>query len=214
MLVYRFLNHEYGLMAIKDQELRISRIMDLNDPFEFLSAELVDPVKRTGLRNFKKNFSEDYGLICFSENWSNPLLWGHYADKHKGVCLGFEIPPDHLNKINYVNERFTFSLENHLKNGEELIQKILFNKFNHWSYEEEYRLHTDLKEEDGDGNYFQQFSENLILKKVIVGCESKITREELVKTLGGLVSQVELFRVRPSFLKFEVERNKNESLWV
>lgn len=35
------------------------------------------------------NFQEYY-LSCFSENPYIELLWSHYSDKHKGVCLIFE----------------------------------------------------------------------------------------------------------------------------
>ena len=29
------------------------------------------------------------GVSCFSEIRDNLLMWGHYADKHQGVCIGF-----------------------------------------------------------------------------------------------------------------------------
>lgn len=29
------------------------------------------------------------GVSCFSEARDNILMWGHYGDKHRGVCLGF-----------------------------------------------------------------------------------------------------------------------------
>jgi len=28
-------------------------------------------------------------VTCFSEVENNLLLWSHYADKHKGACIGF-----------------------------------------------------------------------------------------------------------------------------
>ena len=32
----------------------------------------------------------DWYCVCFSDNISNPALWGYYADSHKGVCLKFK----------------------------------------------------------------------------------------------------------------------------
>ncbi len=32
----------------------------------------------------KKNMSKKFAILCFSKKWDNPLLWRHYADRHKG----------------------------------------------------------------------------------------------------------------------------------
>lgn len=31
-----------------------------------------------------------YGIACFSYCNDNPVMWGHYADSHKGICLQFK----------------------------------------------------------------------------------------------------------------------------
>jgi hypothetical protein len=31
----------------------------------------------------------DWYMACFSENYTNSSMWGHYANNHKGVCLKF-----------------------------------------------------------------------------------------------------------------------------
>ena len=108
MILYHFLNAEYGLEAIKNRRLKISRIMGLNDPFEFLGVDLSDKKNRKAVKELKEYYSEKTGIVCFSKTWKNPVLWGHYADKHKGICLGFEVPEDTANQINYVNSRFPF----------------------------------------------------------------------------------------------------------
>ncbi len=33
-----------------------------------------------------------FGVCCFSRTVCNALMWSHYADGHKGVCLYYEIP--------------------------------------------------------------------------------------------------------------------------
>ena len=32
----------------------------------------------------------DWYTACFSRSYSNPSLWGHYADSHRGLCIVFE----------------------------------------------------------------------------------------------------------------------------
>ncbi|MBL7103181.1 MAG: DUF2971 domain-containing protein [Bacteroidales bacterium] len=37
---------------------------------------------------FKKQ-NDHYGILSLSAKWDNILIWGHYAEKHKGFCIGF-----------------------------------------------------------------------------------------------------------------------------
>lgn len=39
---------------------------------------------------FPKEMS-DLGITCFSEDFKNLLMWSHYSDSHKGVCVGFDL---------------------------------------------------------------------------------------------------------------------------
>lgn len=83
MRLYHFTCQKFGLLAIKDHRLKISRISGLNDPFEFLVWNLQDTVRRAKLRQWKMDRDNELGILCFSRKWSNPLLWGHYADNHR-----------------------------------------------------------------------------------------------------------------------------------
>lgn len=39
MIVYHFISSEFALKALRDRRLKISRINELNDPFEFCAAD-------------------------------------------------------------------------------------------------------------------------------------------------------------------------------
>ena len=160
MLVYHFINSHYGLEGIRNRRLKISRIMELNDPFEFLGVDLSDRDFRKALKMTKTDISKTKGILCFSESWRNPVLWGHYADKHKGLCLGFEVPTSVLGKINYLDSRLPIPSEL----DEKFMKRILFTKFKHWEYEQEHRIYIELEEEI-DGIYYSEFSDQLKLKK-------------------------------------------------
>src|ERR1700744_3670983 len=94
MRLYHFLNAEYGLEGIGKRRLKISRIHDLNDPFEFYSLELSNKFLRRAIEKTKREVSERPGVLCFSKSWSNPVLWSNYSDRHRGLVLGFEIPDE------------------------------------------------------------------------------------------------------------------------
>ena len=208
MRLYHFLNEEFGLKALRDRRLKIARIMELNDPFEFLGVDLSNCELRRGVEAAKAELSATNGLLCFSKNWKNPVLWGHYADKHRGICLGFDIPNTFPQKIDYIETRFPWPASI----DQTFMKKLLFTKFAHWSYEDEYRVYISL-EDEVNGLYFSDFSKNLNLKQVIVGGQATLTRAQIDTALGDLKGEVEIFKSRPAFTSFNVVRNKNNSLW-
>lgn len=209
MKVYHFLNKEFGLSDLREKRLKISRVSQLNDPFEFLAADLRDSEFRKNIAAGIEHANKSFGIICFSSNWQNPVQWSHYADRHRGLCLGFDIPKDHLMEVDYVKERLT-----HDKNmNKDFAEKLMCTKYIQWNYEEEYRVFVPLEKNEGD-HYFSCFGRNLKIKTVAVGANSDITRKELDDALGSLRSEVDVFKTRAAFRSFKVVKNKNSKIWV
>jgi len=202
MRVYHFLNSEYGLKDLREKRLKVSSIMQLNDPFEFLGIDLANPVLRKSMKLEKKKLAKQVGLICFSRNWQNPVQWAHYANNHKGICLGFDIPDDLLETVTYVEERITAQNVPEADN----IAKLLTTKFSHWSYEEESRMFVDLGEL-GEGFHYKSFSESLTLKQVIIGSRSGTTKGKIVESYGS-EKEIEIFKARAAFKSFKIVSNR------
>lgn len=72
--------------------IKISRFDDLNDPFELLAAQLRSKDVRKAFGALRDHMCANRGVLCFSRGWHNPLLWSHYGDKHRGICLGSMCP--------------------------------------------------------------------------------------------------------------------------
>lgn len=104
MRVYYLTGAAFALSNLALRRVKVSRFSDLNDPFELLAVDLGDKDHRKAFRTTKDKINADKGLICLSESWSNPLLWGHYAEKHTGIALGFEIPEKLLNPVIYAEK--------------------------------------------------------------------------------------------------------------
>jgi hypothetical protein len=135
-------------------------------------------------------------------------MWGQYADKHRGFCLGFEVAKTDVKKIRYVKERFSAPTAV----DEAFVTNLLFTKFSHWSYEDEYRMYITL-ENSLEGLYFFDFSSQLKLVEMIVGANSNATRSEIAAVLGNIASSVQVFKARAAFTSFKVVKNENEALW-
>ena len=73
MRVYHFVNEQYGLEDLREKRLKIARIMELNDPFEFLGADLSAPDIRAAMKATKEVLAKTTGILCFSKNWKNPV---------------------------------------------------------------------------------------------------------------------------------------------
>lgn len=105
MRLYHFINEKYGLEDLREKHLKVARISDLNDPTEFLAADLSNGEFREAMESMKESLSNDHGILCFSENWRSLVQWAHYADRHTGLCLGFDIPDHSLKKVSYSENR-------------------------------------------------------------------------------------------------------------
>lgn len=216
--VYHFCGAQYGLQNLQKQRLKVATIMDLNDPFELIAQDMKDPKMRRSMRAFKAGCSEKYGFICFSRSSQSPVQWGHYGEKHKGICIGFDVPSELLHSIKYTDERLRFD-SSVLKNKQSKLSwmaDFLVTKHSHWSYEQEERMIVDLGALDRDGDYlFSSFKAlEIEVAEVLVGCNSKVSRKEVAEALGDKVEKVDAFKVRPGFGEFKVVRNKDETLWI
>lgn len=167
MIVYHFLSSEFALKALRDRRLKVSRINELNDPFEFCAADFSDSDTQTKLQTFKNQVNERHGVICFSEHYHDPVLWSHYADGHRGVALVFEIPDDQAISIDYQPERLRLDVDTAIQRGgftESDVSKLIATKFSSWHYENEIRmicrLHDHFCQIDSQGKkiYFESLS--------------------------------------------------------
>lgn len=198
---------------MKERRLKCAQINDLNDPFDICAVhslhyhELVERLKIW--------FAEHNGINCFSKSWNNPLMWAYYSDKHKGLCLGFDIPDELVCEVNYTAElpsadEFFHELstsKNPLTNYiGEFKTKFMLTKSSDWSHEEEYRAFLNLENTETDGNYYINFSDQLKPKEVILGVKSSLTVERVKRAVGDLPG-VEVFNAGLNDKRFALDRS-------
>src|SRR5258708_5261462 len=96
MRVYYFTKTCWALDSIEHRRLKVCRFGDLNDPFELFSCKQSDKDRRRTFRRWVTSINEQIGLLCFSSSWRESLMWSHYSDRHKGLCLGFDVTDESL----------------------------------------------------------------------------------------------------------------------
>jgi Protein of unknown function (DUF2971) len=217
MRVYHFINEKYGLIGIRDNRLKLARINKLNDPFEFLCVESSREDVRRAFAEIKSTLANDTGMLCFSQDWRNPVQWSHYADRHTGLCLGFDIADELLGQVKYVPQRINpdwSTISGNRNASQELLNEVLRTKFSHWRYEKELRLFSRLEPTcEINGLYFQDFSDQMRLSEVIVGAASTLSRQDLASALGNELAHVTVKKARLAFKTFNLVEQRKKSLW-
>lgn len=92
----------------------------------------------------------DKGVCSLSTVYNSPLLWSHYGDQHKGICIGYDLdrqPKPLPLKVIYGGSRTikTSAVIKAIIDGdqsarESLNHDVLLRKAPGWSYEKEWRL--------------------------------------------------------------------------
>ena len=209
---YHFLSARFALCDIEKRRLKVATFDDMNDPFELFGINLKNKKKRVELRKWRDFAAKRFGALCFSREWSNPLLWSHYGDGHRGICLGFGIGQDELERIHYVQER----PEDETWNPTDDSGPIWWTKSTHWQYEAEHRrivrLNRCHSEEQSDRKmYFWPFGEDLRLRTVVVGANCA-EHDGLGQALGEMQAGVDIVKARLAFGSFNVAP-RNDLVW-
>lgn len=141
---------------------------------------------------------------AFRGLWTNPLLWAHYADKHRGICLGFDLSiADNMGRaVDYVEERLPWQEPP----TEQFALKLLWTKFAGWKYEEEVRAFVT-REEGENQPYFIHFDDKLKLREIIVGHRCCVERGEISAAMASYPEPVPIIKARLSRTAFNVEEH-------
>jgi hypothetical protein len=199
---YHLTPADHALSNLRNRRLKIATFNDLNDPFELWAVAQPDPRLRAGLRAWKKEMALTHGILCFSKTWDNPVLWSHYADRHRGIALGFDINPEMVKAVDYKKRRPPFRGAD-----ESSIHTLLYTKHRDWHYEKELRVYLPLEEPDvGTGLYFSKFSEHMVLREIITGPLCASTKQEIEAVLGD--EGVAITKGRLAFTSFNVVTNQ------
>lgn len=148
---------QYLASLLEFGDMKFSSPCHFNDPFDCrptIFSECSDkPFPHAVGNNINQALqnatSTTVGVACFTTEADSMLMWSHYGDQHKSVCVGFDSdvlesavirnneshPLYHkLQKVVYTNDR---------PNNDD--RRCFFHKSLKWQYENEYRLISSIK---------------------------------------------------------------------
>jgi hypothetical protein len=106
------------------------------------SRQVIDAVKKR---------SRAFGVACFAQDWSIPLMWSHYGASHAGMCveyavnpMKFALAPENLvfsqHYVQYTTQLPTIALTELLFSPHQVLPRMVATKHADWAYEKEWRL--------------------------------------------------------------------------
>jgi hypothetical protein len=139
------------LIDFVDKEDILGSLSNPIDPrsnalFNVLSQALEsNKTKEILYTHFKESFyshAETTGICCFSKTPLDLLLWAHYSDCHKGICLVFDsdILIETFGELHTLNYSQKIPDINIFGDAALAVNQFFCTKSEHWSYEKESRL--------------------------------------------------------------------------
>lgn len=198
------LNHIENL----SQNLTESRIAEIRYYATDPSIETVDPLKVSLGHHIEEELLRRYGsgIVSLAARETCPLMWSHYGDQHKGVCIGYSIPDDtaaNLHKVNYGGARFiAASAVAAMPRGDQdakrrVDEAFLTRKAYDWRYEREWRLIGDRGFQDSP----------LRLEEIIFGLRCANTvRFTVVSALNSRPGRIKFYEIEEQSGKFLLSR--------
>lgn len=170
---------KYLIESLKDETIGLTSPITFNDPFDCPIIELLNnDEKVSGL--IRQAYNDCLKIACFSANtklpyyddnkqklvqeekqcgsmpeYCNELMWAHYADSHKGVCIKYHFPNSltqladgkdgvmcYFKDVSYSSQNLDLYSQKDSIN----LYDAFFLKGEKWMYENELRLlHFDIK---------------------------------------------------------------------
>lgn len=220
----------YSLFSVKEKEAFIDRLLvrDKNN-FDKFSIPITSEGKIQIIKQMMNdedkfqlwagNLEEELinkiiGIISFSTNWNNVLMWSHYASNHTGYCIGLdEQKLRETHKIEFGGkviypESNTFPSVHPLMDEKESFFKKFFTKSIDWKYEEEYRILNIIPPEKSGNSNIRKFKyDSSFISDITLGLKiSDKASSEIIEICKKY--NIKVYQAFEKKFKFEVDRKE------
>ncbi|WP_258018713.1 DUF2971 domain-containing protein, partial [Brachyspira hampsonii] len=202
--------------VIYNNKIWIGHSKYFNDP--------IDPYIKTDISY--KEILDKIKVSCLTTHNDNTLMWSHYADKHQGICIEYDITSIHnrenliLKKVNYEASLTTNNINyytdtmgklfNNVKTSDNRNIDYIIDTFTvkskEWEYEDEYRiLFYDEENKNPNGR-----SIDLQIKSICFGVQTSKEDKELVYNIVNSINEKRLDYNNDIIKLYQAELDDNE----
>jgi hypothetical protein len=150
-----------------------------------------DPCRMRAVQeHWQQTIFSNFGVFSLSEVSDDILMWAHYAESHKGFCVGFDVPQlamqgerwredgllTHAHPVVY-SRTYPAVIPRGPGNHDDL-KEVLLTKSQEWEYEREWRVLLFMQT-----NRSAAFND-CILAEIILGCSmAEDHKEEIIEII-------------------------------
>lgn len=186
--IYKSINNNL-LFSLNEKKLRKGNPYLFNDPFDPYYKEYSNEESPIIIEEELKKIR----ISCFGENNNNLLMWAHYGDEHKGICIEYKNLKDKIDDFTCLEKVVYEEIKTHketrknsdllideIKIDEELltINEMCLRKHKDWQYENEWRM-ISLEEENKNELYY----DNMEISKIFFGMKCEVSNIKLITKL-------------------------------
>lgn len=183
--------------------------------------ELKDTVYRQ-IKNLRDSFTElkqGMGISCLSESYDSLLMWAHYANSHRGICVEYDLLK--INKeleftpvpVIYSNDRICFdSLDvSNIDNiSIDIFLDSITTKSLEWSYEKEWRI---IRDDQACGDRWDNNKKGALLNmiqpvSITLGCETKLNFEHKIREYCDMIN-IPLYKMEKDPNHYSLNREES-----
>ena len=166
-----------------------------NQYFYFASKkQLNDPIELPTLSKLDSNnlIDTNYRICSLSNNNDSMLMWSHYAQEHQGIMVeywfGGEFPCGvGIEKVSYIDKS-----KRNLEKDSYVFNQYLLTKNNDWSYENEVRIFTNVKEKINFENFDYPNTDrskiNARICSITLGCDFPADKRKLIVNIANTIN--------------------------
>jgi hypothetical protein len=179
-----------GVNILQFRALKLSRIDEFNDPFEFRIATCASPEASKAAQATYEHLKESLRVICFTNNENSLIMWGHYSRNHTGLLIKFDTNLIEVNgqTISSVLKKVRYRKKMKLPTNRfrilppskkrEYMKPITYWKYAGWEYEDEYRAIIN----DNSKRYIDLPARAIL--EVVIGMNCSLETELEIKKLA------------------------------
>ncbi len=170
---------------------------EVEDPEQLLLGQYV---QEELLRRYNK------GVFSLAERANCPLMWSHYGDQHRGICLGYSVPDDavgDIHKMRYGGSRLVQACDvSAMLGGDQAARRrvdeaVLLKKAQPWAYEKEWRLLGPRGEHNSP----------LELEEIIFGMRCpQVVMFAIIRALSGRDRAIRFYEIRGQHGRFLLDK--------
>lgn len=151
----------YSKILFKNKFRKYLCCCDEGNSYNYFMYDIVESVN-SKLSSLWLELLNEYRVLCLTNSQKNILMWSHYANNHKGVCVGFDLSDisscADVEKVIY-RKPYIYNIVKIMIEGldspkkiikkkddindeevKKLMEPFLYTKNKIWSYENEYRV--------------------------------------------------------------------------